>query len=134
MLGKNEFHDTRHIPRDIPFQDIVAYSDVSRSKSDLGPRVGGGVVIYQAGRITTRKSILLSPALSTFDAEVAMAATAMTEVLEISTARFSNDLWLLLDNKELARKPLQILSCSSQSIFSKVSSLAFTTLPPTYVT
>lgn len=112
------------IPRSIPFQDLIVYSDASRSESVSGPRVGGGVVIYQAGKMLVRKCIPLSPTLSIFDAEVTTAVAAITEALEVSTTRFSSDLWILLDNKEVARQLLQIPSCSSQNEFIKFSNLA----------
>lgn len=105
------------IPTEIPYQDLVVYSDASCSESPSGNRVGGSVVIHQAGQTILQKCIPLSPKLSIFDAEVTAAAIAIEEALNLPTARFSNDLWILLDNQDVARLLLQKPTRSSQIKF-----------------
>ena len=96
---------SHRLPAGIPFQDLVAYSDGGLRETDSGPRVGGGVVIYQAGHIVSRKYIPLSSSLTVFDAEVNAALQAVTMALQLSSARFANNLWSLIDNLYAARQP-----------------------------
>lgn len=49
------------LPGGIPPQDLIAFSDASCTDSDGGLKVGGGFVIYQAGKLVSRKCIPLSP-------------------------------------------------------------------------
>lgn len=58
--------------------------------------------------------ISLNPSI--YDAEASAALAALEEALNIPTSRFSNDLWTLLDNQNVARNLLQTAVCSSQKI------------------
>ncbi|POS81949.1 hypothetical protein EPUL_006497, partial [Erysiphe pulchra] len=104
----------------IPPQEIIAYTDASRIDSPTDACVEGGVVIYQAGQVILRKDISLSPTLSTFDAEVIIATKAIEEALLLPTIRFSNVIWLLIDNQEVARKLLRTPLCSFQKLLKKI--------------
>lgn len=119
------------IPNQIPFQDIVIYSDASCSDSPSGSRVGGGFVIHQAGQVISRKCMPLSPVLSIFDAEVTTVAIAIEIALNLETSRFANDLWILIDNQDVARQLLSTPVCSSQEAFIRFSkhALAWPTRP-----
>ena len=81
---------------------MVIYSDGSRLDSVSGHRVGGGVAILQAGRLICQKRIPLSPSLEIFDAEAAAALTALEIAVDLPSARFASNLWVLLDNLDVA--------------------------------
>ena len=108
----------------IPLQDLIVYTDGSRMESELNPRVGCGIIIYQAGRVLLRKSIPLNPELTAFDAEVMAATSAIKLAIPLSTARFSNNLWILLDNLDVARRLLTTPVCSSQGAFIQFAKIA----------
>lgn len=57
------------IPIQIPFEEIAFFSDQICLDSLSSPRIGGGIIIHQAGRFILRKRISLNPALTIFDAE-----------------------------------------------------------------
>lgn len=105
------------LPIGIPPHDLIVYTDASREENSERSRVGGGVVIYQAGQQIFRKSFPLNPYLSVFDAEAAAAVVGLEEALKLPTSRFSNDMWILLDNQNVARYLLQTPVCSSQNEF-----------------
>ncbi|KAI1005293.1 hypothetical protein K3495_g2924, partial [Podosphaera aphanis] len=102
---------------EIPFQDLVAYADGSRSESDSGPQVGAGVVVMQADRVILRRLIPLSPTLEIFDAEATAVLHALELTLTLPSTRFANNLWILTDNLEVARRLLSSPVCSSQKLF-----------------
>ena len=64
--------------------------------------------------------------MTIFDAEATTALAALEEALLVPSARFANDLWLLLDNQEVARLLLTNPACSSQEIFIQFSKQAST--------
>lgn len=105
------------IPSNIPFQNLVVFSDASCLDDGNIIRNGGGAAIYQAGRLIRQKCIPLSPSMTVFDAEAFTALSALEEALSLPSARFANDLWMILDNQKVARLPLTNLVCSSQKIF-----------------
>ncbi|KAI0997798.1 hypothetical protein K3495_g10391 [Podosphaera aphanis] len=115
---------SRRLPEGIPSQDMVIYSDGSRLDSVSGPRVGGGVAILQAGRLICQKRIPLSPSLEIFDAEAVAALTALEIAVDLPSARFASNLWVLLDNLDVARQLLSTPTCSSQEIISRFASKA----------
>lgn len=100
-------------------QDLVVYTDGGRHDSSSSPTAGGGLVVYQAGRLIARKCIPLSPSLSAFDAEVYAAVAGLETALELPSSRFSNNLWILLDSLDVARRLLSIPIYSSQSRFTQ---------------
>ncbi|KAI1007631.1 hypothetical protein K3495_g596 [Podosphaera aphanis] len=100
----------------IPSQDILAYSDSDLAETESGPRVGGGVAMMQAGRVVLSKTLPLplSPTLEVFDAETFTVLHAVELALSLHTARFANNLWVFLDNLDVARRLLSTPVCSSQ--------------------
>lgn len=56
---------------------------------------------------------------------MAAAVEAIEEVLHLPIARFSNDLWIRLDNQNVARHLLQSPVCSSQNKFLTFATRAF---------
>ncbi|KAI0995599.1 hypothetical protein K3495_g12581 [Podosphaera aphanis] len=55
--------------------------------------------------------------VTSFDTEVKAAAEAMSAALQLSSARFANDLWILLDNQDVARRLFSSPVCFSQTEF-----------------
>lgn len=108
----------------IPFQDIIVYTDASLIETPSGHKAGGGAVIYQANQVIKQISTPLSPSLSIFDAEIHAAVFALETALSISTTRYSNNLWIILDNQDVARQLLKTPACSSQDKFIQFASLA----------
>ncbi|KAI1001301.1 hypothetical protein K3495_g6895 [Podosphaera aphanis] len=82
---------------------MVVYSDGSRLESDSSPCVGGGVAILQVGRLICQKRIPVSPSFETFGAEAAAVLTALETAIDFPSARFTNNLWVLQDNFDVAR-------------------------------
>ncbi|KAI0994940.1 hypothetical protein K3495_g13241 [Podosphaera aphanis] len=74
------------LPDGIPSQDMVIYLDGGRLESDLGPRVGGGVAILQAGRVICQKRKPLSPSFETFDVESAAILTDLETAIDLPSA------------------------------------------------
>lgn len=107
--------NSTQLPTSIPFNDLVAYTDGSR----LGPNTsaGLGVVIHQAGRIVYVESKSINRSFTSFDTEVKAAAVAMSAALQLPSARFANDFWILLDNQDVARRLFSSPVCSSQTEF-----------------
>lgn len=65
------------------------------------------------------KCIPFSPAITIFDAKVMSASAAVEESLLLPSARFANNLWILLDNQDIARHLLSTPISSSQRYFLK---------------
>ncbi|KAI1000538.1 hypothetical protein K3495_g7660 [Podosphaera aphanis] len=103
---------------------MIAYSNTSWLESNLCTKVGGGVVIYQAGQVISKNCIPLSPSLGTFDAEAFSALQAIDTALLLPSARFTNNLWSFSDNLDVARRLCSILACSSQESFLKFATRA----------
>ena len=114
------------LPEDIPSEDLVVHLNGSRLESASGPRVECGFVIFPADRMIHQKRIALSPSLEIFDAESeALAALSAVETaMDFPSKRFANDLWVLLDNLDVARKLSSNPTCSFQDVFNKFASKA----------
>jgi hypothetical protein len=105
----------------IPPNDIVLFSDGSKLSDGS---TGGGYVGYQAGRQICRGSFSLGPNKEVFDAEAEAALAGVKVASACESARFANDLWVCLDNLEVATRLLSLSSGSSQAVFSSFCSLA----------
>jgi hypothetical protein len=105
----------------IPPNDIVLFSDGSKLSDGS---TGGGYVGYQAGRQICRGSFSLGPHKEVFDAEAEAALAGAKAATACPTARFANDLWVCLDNTEVATRLLSPSTGSSQDVFSSFCSLA----------
>lgn len=81
----------------------MVYSDGGRLELSSDPRVGGGLAISQPGRLFFQKCIPLNSSLRTFGAEAATALVALEIAFNLLTARFTNKIWTLLDNLDVAR-------------------------------
>jgi len=107
----------------IPSSDIQVYSDGSKSEATDGA-TGAGSVTYQAGTCIDRKSYSLGRHAEVFDAEASAALTGAKAALALPTARFATDLWVFLDNLEVATRLLNPSTGSSQSTFEEFQEVA----------
>ena len=114
------------LPTEIPFQDLIAYTDRSRLQASLDtePRVWGGLVIHQAGKVLLNKSVALNSSLTIFDAEVTTVILAVEAAMGLPTASLANNLWVLLENQNVASKLKSVPICSSQNKFVKFAEYA----------
>ena len=82
------------------------------SKATEG-NIGVGFLIFQLGRQTHSSSQSLGKNLEVHDAEVLAALHGIRDAITLSTTRFSNNLWIFLDNKQVAQKLLSKLPARS---------------------
>ncbi|CCU75114.1 endonuclease/reverse transcriptase [Blumeria hordei DH14] len=97
----------------IPFGDIIIYSDSLKQLNGLG---GTGFIGYQGGVQVLHKSIALGKGVEV-DAEVKGNLEGAKSALALPTAKFATDLWICLDNLEVATRLLSHFSGSSQAQF-----------------
>ncbi|VDB94770.1 Bgt-51891 [Blumeria graminis f. sp. tritici] len=71
-----------------------------------------------------RESLSLDSTLSPFDTEVTAVKEALKASLSLPTARFSENIWILTDNLEVARLLFQSPICSSQVVFQQIQALS----------
>lgn len=98
----------------IPSQDIILYSDGSKQQNGS---TGAGFVAYQGGIQVLRQSIALGEGAEVFDAEARGALEGAKAVLRLSTTKFATNLWVCLDNLEVAINLLSPFPGSSQAVF-----------------
>ncbi|KAI0995789.1 hypothetical protein K3495_g12391 [Podosphaera aphanis] len=98
----------------IPSQDIVLYSDGSKQQNGAA---GAGFVAYQGGLQILRHSIPLGVGAEIFDAEARGALEGAKAAIGSPTTKFATNLWVCLDNLEVAIHLLSPFPGSSQSIF-----------------
>ncbi|CCU83168.1 Reverse transcriptase RNaseH [Blumeria hordei DH14] len=106
----------------IHFGDIIIYSDGSKQLNGLG---SAGFIGCQGGVQVLHKSIALGKGVEVFDAEVKGALEGAKSTLALPTAKFATDLWICLDNLEVATRLSSQSSGSSQAQFDE-----FLTLTP----
>jgi ribonuclease HI len=107
----------------IPSGDIQVFSDGSKSESTDGA-TGYGAVTYQYGLQTDRKSKSLGPHAEVFDAEAAGALEGARSALTSPGAKLATDLWVFLDNLEVAYRLLSPFAGSSQQVFTDFQEVA----------
>ncbi|KAI1001769.1 hypothetical protein K3495_g6432 [Podosphaera aphanis] len=98
----------------IPTQDIVLYSDGSKQANGS---TGAEFVAYQGGVQILSQSLALGLGDEVFDAEAKGALAGAKAVLEFLTTKLATNLWVCLDNLEVAVRLLNPFTGSSQSIF-----------------
>lgn len=113
----NEFLPT------IPGSDIQVFSDGSKSEATDG-MTGGGSVTYQFNLQIDRKAFSLGRNAEVFDAEASAALTGAKAALALPSAKFATDLWVFLDNLEVATRLLGHSTGSSQSVFTEFCKVA----------
>lgn len=101
--------------------DIVLYSDGSKLSNGS---TGAGFVAYQYGLQILRQAIPLGTRIEVFDAEARAALAGLEAVLTLTSIRFAANLWICLDNLEVALQLLSPSKGSSQEIFQRFAELA----------
>jgi ribonuclease HI len=107
----------------IPPKDIQVFSDGSKSEATDGA-TGGGFVSYQYGHLINRKAFSLGRNAEVFDAEASAALEGAKTALALPSARLATDLWVFLDNLEVAMRLLDHSTGSSQSVFDEFTEVA----------
>ena len=78
---------------------------------------GAGSVMYQYGLLLNCQVTPLGPNAEVFDAEAIVALNGAKLALLAPSAQFVTDLWVFLDNLEVALRLLGNFTGSSQTIF-----------------
>lgn len=100
---RSSSNNFKNFIRSINPSDILVFSDGSKQASG---NAGAGFVIYQLGRQVCSGSRFLGKNHEAHDAEVFAALYGIQAAIGLPTARFANNLWLFLDNKEVSEKLL----------------------------
>jgi ribonuclease HI len=87
---------------------------------------GAGFALYQTGRLCLQLSFSFGPNKEVFDAEAEAALAGIKAATQSCTARFVTDLWVCLDNLEVATRLLSPFTGSSQEVFESFQTLALT--------
>ncbi|KAI1003965.1 hypothetical protein K3495_g4240 [Podosphaera aphanis] len=105
----------RDFPSTIPRSDIQLYSDGSKLPNG---NAGRGFVAFQIGIQVCAGAYPLGKHKETFDAEAFAVLQGIHAAAALPTARFSKDLWIFIDDEEVASKLLRRTPIiSSQPIF-----------------
>ncbi|EED16646.1 conserved hypothetical protein [Talaromyces stipitatus ATCC 10500] len=107
--------------RTIPSSDIIIFSDGSRL---VDGRAGGGYIRFQAHNQFLRSSLSYGHRKEVFDAEAEAALAGAQAAIAYSTAQFATNLWICLDNLEVATRLLSPSTGSSQEAFESFRTLA----------
>ncbi|TVY89104.1 hypothetical protein LAWI1_G004647 [Lachnellula willkommii] len=107
----------------IPTRDIQVFSDGSKNEATDG-MAGGGAVLHQHGEKFARKAFSLGPHAEVFDAEAAAALCGAKMGLNSPQSECATDMWVFLDNLEVAMRLLAPSEGSSQSIFTEFCEIA----------
>ena len=100
----------------IPGSDLQVFSDGSKREAVDGA-TGSGSVIYQYNLQLDRQIFSLGLNAEVFNAEAAAALKGAQAAILLPSARFATDLWIFLDNLEVAMRLGSHSTGSSQSIF-----------------
>jgi hypothetical protein len=101
--------------------DIKLFSDGSQ----LADRsTGGGFIGYQATRLVCQGSFSLGSCKEVFDAEAEAALRGIQAAIVCPSSRFATNLWVFLDNVEVACRLLSPSTGSSQGVFNTFTALA----------
>lgn len=115
----NTLEKFKYFLETIPKNDIVLFTDGSKSNSGC---VGFGFVIFQMGRQVCKGSRQLGKLNEIYDAEVHAVLYGIKTVIDLPTARFANDLWILLDNYSVVSGLTRNTTPkSSQVIFAEIT-------------
>ena len=94
--------------------DIVLYSDGSKLQNGA---TGAGYVAYQGAAELTRRAIPLGTKAEVFDAEAIAALAGIEAALTLPTAAYAANLWICLDNLEVALHLGASFPGTSQGVF-----------------
>jgi ribonuclease HI len=109
----------------LPGTDIKVFTDGSKLANGIA---GAGFALYQSGRQFLQSSLSLGPNKEVFDAEAEAALAGIKAALKLHTACFATNLWICLDNLEVATRLLSPFTGSSQEVFESFRALASTWL------
>ena len=107
----------------IPAGDIQVFSNGLKSKATDGS-TGGGFIAYQYGIQIDRKAFSLGLHAEVFDAEALAALNGARAALASPAAKLATDIWVFLDNLEVALRLLSPFIGSSQQVFTDFQELA----------
>jgi ribonuclease HI len=107
----------------IPPKDIQVFSDGSKNESTDGS-TGGGFITYQYGLKIDRKAFSLGCHAEVFDAEASAALEGAKGALKAPSAKLAIDMWVFLDNLEVALRLLGPSTSSSQGVFTEFQEIA----------
>jgi hypothetical protein len=105
----------------LPSNDIALFSDGSQLANG---KIGCWYVGYQDSQQIFRGSFSLGSAQGVFDAEAKATLAGVKAALNSPASRHANNLWVFLDNLEVAVPLLAPLTGSSQSTFESFRELA----------
>ncbi|KAI0994466.1 hypothetical protein K3495_g13716, partial [Podosphaera aphanis] len=95
--------------------DILVYSDGARLPDG---NAGGAFAIFQLGRKIRTDAFPLGNGKEIYDAEACAALEGIRAASSLPSTRFSNNLWIFIDNLEVAKRLLtKASSTSSQETF-----------------
>jgi hypothetical protein len=106
----------------IPSSDITLFSDGSQLADG---RTGGGYIGYQNSQQILRGSFSLGCSREVFDAEAEAALAGAKAAIDSPASCTATDLWIFLDNLEVAARLLGPSTGSSQSVFYSFCELAY---------
>lgn len=89
----------------IPSSDLEVFSDRSKNEATDG-MAGCGSVTYQFNMQLDRKAFSLGLNAEVFDVEASTALAGAKAALSLPSAKFATDLWVFLDNLEVATRLL----------------------------
>ena len=107
----------------IPPKDIQVFLDGSKSESTDGA-TGGGSITYQYRHRIDRKVFLLGRNTEVFNAKASAALKGAKAALLAPSAKLATDMWVFLDNLEVAMRLLAPSMGSSQSVFDEFCEVA----------
>jgi ribonuclease HI len=102
-----------HFIEQIPTNDIIVYTDGSKLQNG---NAGAGYAISQFG-VTHKESYPLGPSAEIFDAEAIAALLGARAALLHPLNRLAKDVWVCLDNLEVALRLQSPSPATSQSVF-----------------
>jgi hypothetical protein len=109
----------------LPSDDIALFSDGSQLANG---KTGGGYIGYQDSHQDSqqilRGSFSLGSSQEVFDAEAKAALAGAKAALNNPASQHANNLWIFLDNLEVAARLLASSTGSSQSTFQSFQELA----------
>ena len=105
----------------IPSLDVVLYTDGSKLENGA---TGAGYVAYQGAIEITRRAIPLGIKAEVFDAEAIAALAGVEAVMTLSTVSYATNLWVCLDNLEVAIRLGASFPGTSQETFAAFNKAA----------
>ncbi|KAI9034981.1 ribonuclease H family protein [Aspergillus affinis] len=104
----------------LPQTDIKVFTDGSKLANGMA---GAGFALCQSGKLYQQSSFSLGPNKEVFDAEAEAALAGIKAALKLTTAYLATNLWICLDNLEVATRLLSTFSGSSQEVFNTFQDL-----------